>query len=91
MRRQYTATVTQRGQVTIPAEVRRQLGLERGDKVIFAVEDGRVSLHRPALTLDQVFGSVPALPGTTTEDFEAQIEAAKEEIAERTVRELRGR
>lgn len=36
-----TATVTSKGQITIPADVRHRLGLEAGDRVEFVeVEDG---------------------------------------------------
>jgi len=34
-----TAKITSRGQITIPADIRKKLGLKEGDKVIF-VEDG---------------------------------------------------
>lgn len=30
------STVTQKGQVTIPAEIRRRLGLETSDRVVFS-------------------------------------------------------
>jgi len=33
------AKVTSKGQITIPAEIRRKMGLKTGDKVLF-VEDG---------------------------------------------------
>ena len=33
------AKVTSKGQITIPAEIRRRMGLKTGDKVLF-VEDG---------------------------------------------------
>ncbi|PZS01131.1 MAG: hypothetical protein DLM70_12420 [Chloroflexi bacterium] len=33
------STLTSKGQVTIPIEVRRHLGLNQGDKVIFVIED----------------------------------------------------
>ena len=33
----YTSTVTSKGQITIPAEVRKRLGLREGDHVAFEV------------------------------------------------------
>jgi AbrB family looped-hinge helix DNA binding protein len=36
--------VTRKGQVTIPAEVRRSLGLKRGDRVAFVIEDSAVRI-----------------------------------------------
>ena len=40
----HTATMTSKGQITIPKEIRQRLGLERGDRVIFECEAGRVVL-----------------------------------------------
>ena len=43
-----TATVTGKGQVTIPADVRRRMGLDAGDRIEFVeVEDGEY-LIKPA-------------------------------------------
>lgn len=39
------ATVTQSGQVTLPAEVRRHLGVRARDKVAFTIEDGVVRVE----------------------------------------------
>ncbi|HYW30520.1 MAG TPA: AbrB/MazE/SpoVT family DNA-binding domain-containing protein [Gemmatimonas sp.] len=39
-----TATVTSKGQITIPADVRRRLGLESGDRVEFVEVDGGFTL-----------------------------------------------
>jgi AbrB family looped-hinge helix DNA binding protein len=36
------AKVTSKGQVTIPVEIRRKLGIKNGDKVLFIEESGRV-------------------------------------------------
>ena len=41
-----SATVTSKGQITIPVEVRNELGLNPGDRVIFAKnENGRFVLY----------------------------------------------
>jgi antitoxin PrlF len=43
--KEIVSTITSKGQVTIPAEVRRYLGLEQGDKVSFVIDDtGTVGL-----------------------------------------------
>ena len=41
-----TAKLTSKYQATIPKEIREVLGLDRGDFVIFEVEDGAVRLRR---------------------------------------------
>ncbi len=42
------STITSKGQVTIPAEVRRHLGIEQGDKISFVIEDeGIVRIEAP--------------------------------------------
>jgi AbrB family looped-hinge helix DNA binding protein len=87
--RHFITTVTQRGQITLPAEVRRILGVSARDQVAFAVEGEDVRLVPLSFTLESAFGSVPALPGTVTEDFDDQIAEAVEEQAELAARSLR--
>lgn len=44
------ATVTSKGQVTVPKAVRESLGIEKGDRIVFALQpDGtvRVSAEKP--------------------------------------------
>ncbi len=42
------STITSKGQVTIPAEVRRRLDLKTGDKIVFVLDDtGEVRLVAP--------------------------------------------
>lgn len=36
------AKITTRGQITIPLEIRRKLGVKDGDKVVFLEQDGRI-------------------------------------------------
>jgi antitoxin PrlF len=60
-----TATMTSKGQVTIPIEVRRRLGLRQGDRVAFDVEDGTATL-RPVPAEPDAFdayaGALATLP-----------------------------
>lgn len=84
--KEIVSSVTRKGQVTIPAEVRRHLGLGVPDKVAFVLaEAGRIELRPATLTLGALRGIVPALPGPQSPDFEDQIAAAMEEEAARIV------
>lgn len=90
--RKYVARINSRGQVTVPAELRRRLGLNPGDKVEFAVEDDGVTLQRPEFTLETVFRSVkplPECPLSPPYDFDEMIRIAKEDRAERLMRQMR--
>ena len=51
------ATLTSKGQVTIPKEVRNSLHLHAGDKVEFVITESREALLRPVnKKVDDVFG-----------------------------------
>jgi len=58
-----SSTVSSKGQVTVPIEVRHRLGLKPGDRLEFHFEDGRTVL-RPAQTEENPFtayvGVLPA-------------------------------
>ena len=46
--KEISSTITSKGQVTIPAAVRKHLGLKQGDKVTFVLDEtGAVSLKAP--------------------------------------------
>jgi len=52
-----TATVTSKGQVTIPQRVRRHLHLEAGDKVDFTIaDDGTVRVRSVKGSVRDLFG-----------------------------------
>ena len=85
------SVVSSKGQATIPVEVRRYLGVGAPDRVAFVIEDGTVRLAPATVTLESRYGSVKAMPGRDTIDFEDQIEEAMDEEADRIVRSLDGR
>ena len=43
------AKITTRGQITIPIEIRRKLGVKEGDKVVFLEENGRIVMGNAAM------------------------------------------
>ena len=60
------STISSKGQLTIPQEIRKRLGLEAGDRVEFVVEEDRTVI-RPARSADNPFekyiGIVGPFPG----------------------------
>jgi AbrB family looped-hinge helix DNA binding protein len=48
--------VTRKGQVTIPVEIRKALGIKEGDKVAFVLEDDQVKLTRKGSVVEQTAG-----------------------------------
>jgi AbrB family looped-hinge helix DNA binding protein len=87
--RAFVSAVTRNGQVTIPSEVRRHLGIGTPGRVAFVVEDGTVRLQPVSLTLQDLYGSVPALPGRETGDFDDLIDEAMQARADRVVERMR--
>lgn len=79
--KEIVTTITQGGQVTLPREVQRLLGVKPRDRVAFEIDSNQVRLVPAQYTLESVGASVE--PATATEDFERIIREAKEERAER--------
>jgi len=80
------STITSKGQVTIPAEVRAHLGLKEGDRVLFVLMDqGRVELK--ALKYPTV-ASLAGAAGRLSEprDIEEMLQIAREDALERKFR-----
>ncbi len=55
-----TATVSTKGQIIIPARLRKKFGLQKGRKVIFMEEEGYIKMVPPA-DLRSLCGSWPDL------------------------------
>jgi AbrB family looped-hinge helix DNA binding protein len=72
-----STTITSKGQVTIPKEVRDKLGLTPSDRVEFEVQGDVAVMKRSARRIRDVAGVVPAL-GMSEEEA---AERAKEDRA----------
>jgi AbrB family looped-hinge helix DNA binding protein len=85
--RQFTATITERGQMTLPAEVRRALGLGAHSKVTITLDDSSARLEPAKFTLETLRSSVK--PMNRPEDFEELERFVREERVAEVMRELR--
>ena len=59
----YSSTISSKGQVTIPQEIRSRLGLSTGDRVDFVVEGDRTVI-RPARSENNPFEKYKGILGT---------------------------
>ena len=86
--RQLASTVTSKGQITIPVEIRRLLNVAPKDRVAFVVEDDTVQLRRTGSVAQRTAGAlkndIPAL--TPQEERDAAEWAIAEEAEPRAGR-----
>jgi len=81
------ARVTSRGQITIPIDIRRKLGVREGDKVIFVEDDDRIFVANAArVAFDNVrrafAGEAERLGLKTEDDVVALVKEVRREIWE---------
>jgi AbrB family looped-hinge helix DNA binding protein len=85
--REFVSTITARGQVTIPREIRDQLGVSDSGKVAFILdESGKVELRPVRYTLSALRGIIPALPQADADGIDTQISDALAEGASKRQR-----
>jgi AbrB family looped-hinge helix DNA binding protein len=82
---EYETTVTEKGQITIPREIRRLMGLQPRDKVRFEVEGEVVKIRRVSSKLLQGYGAV--VPRKKPEDFRRLREEFEKGVAEEATSE----
>lgn len=78
------AKVTSKGQVTIPVEIRKKLGLKNGDKVLFLEEEGRVYIMNSSMNAFReaqkaFFGAADRLGLKDDDDVMAMIKELRKE------------
>ncbi len=81
----YTVSITSQGQISIPAKIRRQLGLSTKKKALISVEDGKMVVE-PVKDFLEFGGSLhaKAIKGKTIEEI---IELEEEAVAQAVVDE----
>ena len=65
-----SSALTIKGQVTIPIDIRKQLGLHPGDKVGFLIEDDHVVLFRKESNIEAAFGICHPKTSASLKDIE---------------------
>lgn len=86
--RERLTTVTRKGQITLPAEIRHALGIQEGDKVAVALVEGdeaQVVLKPVKSVAAMTYGSVT--PRKRPEDFKELRRAFAEGVAESVMAE----
>ena len=86
---EYVTTATQNGQVTIPGELRRVLGLKPRDKVAFELVNGEVLLRPIKSAALASYGAVkPIKRPDKPVDYRRLRREIEEEIADEAVGEV---
>ena len=84
--RELLTVVTRKGQITVPAEIRRALGLREGDKVAFAMEDNQVRLAVSGSVVERTAGMLKSQqPPQTAKEMR---EAAEQAIAKGAIERM---
>ena len=88
---EFVATVTSKGQLTVPIAVRRKLGIDPGDQVAFVIDgENGARFRRVEHTVQSVRGLIPTPPGLPeTIDFDDLIEEAMSDHADEVMRRMR--
>ena len=81
------ARVTTHGQITIPINMRKKLGVRDGDKIVFFEENGRIFMENSAAVAlckaqAAFVGEASRLGIETEEDVVAMVKAVRQEVWE---------
>jgi antitoxin PrlF len=82
MTKEHYTTITRKGQITIPVQIRRRLKLEEGDRIAVVLDGEQVRLRRTEGVVAQTAGLLKVRGRTLTAEQER--EQAEKAIAEET-------
>jgi AbrB family looped-hinge helix DNA binding protein len=92
VKRRYNTKITRKGQITVPAELRRNMKLGIGDSVSLVEEDGEVRLERTGSWVERTAGIFyrPGMPILSDRELKDAAEQAwADEAFERDERSKR--
>ena len=74
-----TATITSKGQITIPIKIIKQAKLKKGQKIIFTLEDNLIRMESATNMVKRLAGSLTLPKKYQGVDLDTLIQQAKEE------------
>jgi antitoxin PrlF len=86
--RELLAVLTRKGQITVPIEIRRALGIHEGDRIALVLDNGQVRLRRAGSVVARTAGILKGKePALSAEELR---EVAERAIAEEATERLGG-
>jgi AbrB family looped-hinge helix DNA binding protein len=79
---QFTSLVTQKGQATIPAPIRRKLGIKPNTKIVFELKNSNEATLKPVTDFFSYKGSIKS---EKPFDLDAMENAVKDAIGSRAI------
>jgi len=83
----YATTMTQKGQITVPAAIRHHFGLKPSDKLLMSVEDEKITVKPMKKSFLDLYGSVKH-KGKKPLDFKKLRKQFIKEMAENVITEM---
>ncbi len=73
------SNITSKGQVTLPASIRKKLNLKPGDRVVFTLKDNKIIAEPVSGDISSLFGLIESDKTVSLEDMETAIAKAASE------------
>jgi AbrB family looped-hinge helix DNA binding protein len=80
----YYTILTRKGQMTVPADIRRELGLTEGDRIVVTSDRGTVTIRRAESVADRtagIFHAYAKYPPPTAAELREMADSAWAEAA----------
>ncbi|MDQ7075139.1 MAG: AbrB/MazE/SpoVT family DNA-binding domain-containing protein [Gammaproteobacteria bacterium] len=68
-----TSNLTSKGQVTLPASIRKQLNLKTGDRIVFTLQDNKIIAEPLCNDISSLFGIIKSDKAVSLNEIEEAI------------------